>query len=167
MITPLLPTFLVRQLAHRHPHFRTARICVRLRHDADYVVALPVERDRLVQNARLPAEASLPQRVTQHDDRPAAWFVFFVCVQAAVKRVDAQRGEEISRALACDDSFRFACAREVVTAAIADADLFKRLRLHAPVAEVRIRDRHLVHYWTLFVEEYETLRFCVRDRKST
>src|SRR6185369_8129644 len=90
MITTLLPAWQIRQLARRHPHLDAARKGIRFRHDADDCVALAVESYRLVENTRLPAEAPLPQTLTQHDHRRAAGFVFVVREDASMQWIHTQ-----------------------------------------------------------------------------
>src|SRR5262249_55510715 len=116
----------------------TGKLKIR-RHDADNREAYVVERECLIQNSEVAAEASLPQTVTQHCDRRGAGFVFVVVEDATRRRRYSQRGEHIGGHLRADKSLRLADTSEVVALATSkDADVLERGVLLAPIDEVRI-----------------------------
>src|SRR5258705_7800917 len=106
MITPALPTRLIRELAHRYPHLNTAWIKKVLWHYANNYVALSVERNRLVQDACVSSEASLPQTVTQNNDRCCTGLVFIIGEDPTEPGIDAQNWKQIGGNLASDNTFR-------------------------------------------------------------
>src|SRR5687767_8418421 len=118
MISSLLPVGIGGHLSHRDPHLDATRVLKPLGHDADDGVGLAVESQRLVHNARLPAETTLPKIMAQNCDRRAARFVFFVRIEPADGGVYAQRGKEIRGSLDSEDALGFSRSGEVVTISV-------------------------------------------------
>src|SRR6266545_3735392 len=95
MIAALLPTRFTRELANGHPHFNAAGKLKTFRHYTNHRVALSVECEGLIHDARLPTETALPQTMTQHHHGSTAGLVFVVIENSTNRCVHAQSCKQI------------------------------------------------------------------------
>src|ERR1051326_5101330 len=107
------------------------------RHDADDRRGMTVEIDRLPDDIRIAAEASLPQRVTENRDVVVAGSVFLRGEGAAVQWFTTEHAEVVVSYRGCRHDFRIAIACQRDITAFVGSNTFKRVRPFAVVSEQR------------------------------
>src|SRR5262249_14964651 len=107
------------------PKFHPRRILELWRHHAYDSDSAVVDRDLLIDDVRITAEAPLPQRMTQHDDLIASFRVislrpFFGGECSPERRFHSEHVHVIGRHIHAHDWFRLAAARKVHRYSIED-----------------------------------------------
>ncbi len=134
-------TQLARLARQRRPDLRVGRVPELLRHDADHGRAPAAdERQLLTDDARVSAEAALPEPVTQNDGARPARAELFRRERAAERGRDAEQREEVFRDAHARDHLGQAARVERQAAARVGRQPLEGAALRAPVHEVRGRD---------------------------
>ena len=90
--------------------------------------------------------------------------IFIVGEHTPDERVSAQSRKQIGGHLGRGNTLGVARAGEVVAAAVVDANFFEDVILVAPIREIWIRNRHLVHHPAALVQKQQSISLVVRQR---
>jgi Bacterial protein of unknown function (DUF839) len=103
------------------------------RHDADNLSAASVERQRLADDSRVAAEASLPESVTEDRHKRSSGPVLFRCERPPQLRCYAERRKQVGCHPQGIELLRFASSRQIYSPADESDQIGKRFRLCLPV----------------------------------
>src|SRR6185437_491779 len=109
-------------------------------HHTDDLCRRIIQTQRAADNAWITAEASLPERMTDHADLVLALHVFAFGKRATEQRIDAEDLEEVRGHSSDRQSFRLARAGEVRGGRVVNRDRFKRAILFAVRSKVGLRN---------------------------
>src|SRR5262245_9820842 len=135
------------------------------RHNPDHGVGLAVQRDRLIENVRIAAEAALPESITEHHDPVVTRLIVVLNKRSSVKRVDTKHGKEPRCHSRSREPLGFGAAAVVVGRAPDRCDFFEYLVLVTPVDEVRRRHRELRPAFLEVVLAHDNQPIRIRERQ--
>src|SRR5205085_9346185 len=144
----------VRPLLRGQQHVRRDAVELEARgHHADDRVRLAVEDERAADDARVAAEASLPELVREHGDQSSALRVVLCRQRAPALDVDAEQREEARSGERSDDAFGLARACEVYALRDEGRELLERMARRAVVPQVGHRYEVARHRLRLLVDD--------------